>query len=178
MMKKSLILLFAFGIASVVNAAGRIELAWDNEEPYYCLNAGELITFNWIEDGDFAGGFAALSIDVEAGKYVDGSLKFPVPGGLLNTMAVEEVGWGFQIVGGISYLPGIPAPDDGIMMTFQFYAPDSGGSYLIDISGGYAGADASHLSTSFLVYCAPEPLSAVLLGVGGLLASRLKRQTR
>ena len=132
---------------------------------------GDLLTINWLEDGAFAGGFAAFSLDVEAGAYVADSFKLPVSGGMLDTFAVADDGEGFKVAGGIVYIF-VPAPEDDIMMTLQFNAP-APGTYAIDIVGGYAAADASGLSTEFTVVV-PEPISLGLLGLGGLFIRRRK----
>jgi hypothetical protein len=167
MMKKFMVLALVMAMVSLANAGASVEVIdVDGGE----LLPGDVVTINWLENGAFAGGFANFKMAVEAGTYAPDSLKLPVAGGLFDTMAVAAQGDGFAVAGGISYVF-VGAPADDIMMTLQFVAP-APGTYAIDITGGYAAANAAGLSTTFEVV--PEPMTLGLLSLGGLFLRRRK----
>ena len=160
MMKTIAVILFS--LVSIVSAKGSIELIDANSGD---LLAGDLISFLWLEDGEYVGNFTNFRIDVEAGEYVEGILTYRGNTGILDPWKIKEEGDGFIIEGGVFYIY-VNVPADNVIMQFYFNAPEVPGCYAIDISGEYGGEDASYLSTEFCVV--PEPVTLGLFVVGGL----------
>jgi len=174
-MKKILVLLLVLAIATFASAAASLDIqvngaAWGGGD----VQLGDRITVSLVDTpGGFLGSWSVeplTTFAVSVGDYVDGSL-YVVPQTLSGVpFAAADVADGFQIQGSGTYIF-ITVPSDGIAATFQFDT-SAIGETTVSFAGLYGTQDLSELGATLNVI--PEPMTILLLGMGGLFLRRRK----
>lgn len=177
-MKKLMILVLVLSFASVSMAAFAPNLGilvngqtWDGGS----VKPSDIITVQWKESGDtttpgsLGTGFNQMVSDGE----LQGSV-FLLPGGLFTKNQTTAQGNGFKVSVESTYFIGTPMPQDGVIFSYSFHVPELPASTYIDINttGVYGGALADNLDAR--IHVTPEPMTVMLLGLGGLFLRRRK----
>lgn len=178
-MKKLMIIVLVLLFASVSMAAFAPSLGilvngevWDGQSS---VKPSDIITVQMKELGDtttpgsLGTGFNQIVSDGE----LQGSV-FLLPGGLFAKNQTTALGNGFKVSVESTYFIGTPMPTDKVIVSFSFHVPELPASTYIDINttGVYGGALADNLDAR--IHVTPEPMTVMLLGLGGLFLRRRK----
>ena len=186
-MKKLLILMLVFGMASLANAA-YVPVTLTIDAPAEAVVDTEFtvtVRVTSLPTDDYMMSLAYGTIDITGGSYTEGT----VAAGVTFDGASTLVFTGFSIV---SAAPDPYAGEGDIVMTFTLTGLQVSDVLVFDIvdeSGGYIEAalypsgDLSGLPTDPYgltivgdsTHIIPEPMTVVLLGLGGLFLRRRKK---
>jgi hypothetical protein len=179
MMKKFICLVLVLFLASVSMAAfaPRIDILvngnpWDGTSS---VKPSDIITVRWLETeetnaGSFASGFN-MNVDLaDEGKdlwVLPGYSTFPPP-----TAELVVSGDGIQVNLSLTYLF-VAVPADDIIVSYTFHIPDGtpDSTWIhIDTTGVYGSINQDHMDIE--IHVTPEPMTIMLLGLGGLFLRR------
>ena len=162
-MKKLLTLCLVLAIASLAAAVPSLDFKTE-------AVVGETITVSLVDDGGLARNISTgVFLQVSSGDYVEGTFD-AVPSFFGLSPSIAQVGPGIEVSGPGTYL-NTPTLPGNIVFTFDFDTTEVG-IITLNVVGLYNNAGASELSGEINVI--PEPMTILLLGMGGLFLRRRK----
>jgi hypothetical protein len=177
MMKKLMIIVLVLSLASVSMAAFAPSMGilvngqtWDGGS----VKPSDIITVQWIDLETTTPGSLGMGFNQQVS---DGELQgnvFLLPGGLFAKNQTSMTDTGFKVMVESTYFIGTPMPQDRVIFSFSFHVPELPASTYIDIdtTGVYGGALVDNLDAR--IHVTPEPMTVMLLGLGGLFLRRRK----
>jgi len=173
-MKKFMMIILAVALVASVASAATMNITGSTAALPDQTKPGDTLTMNWFDNSEVYGGFGDVIINVSQGNFV--SAAYANIGWLLKADPVVTVnGAGFDIAIGASAFP-IPA-NTGNIFTLVFTVPTTAAAQskvnIAVTTGGYNQMFGADLPSASLTVV-PEPVTLVLLGLGGLFLRRRK----
>ena len=185
-MKKLLILMLVLGMASLANAAMQISVGGDPEpvDSQITLLPTETIMLDIWTDADmpaFAGGPWMLVVDTTLGSMTPGTALPPMTYGLPapgyttdNANVIPPAGkegiWGIAVNTNMT-----PIPAGTVLYDEIIFHCEAAGDATIYLMNAPEGSMANIIYDSVVIHQIPEPMTILLLGLGGLFLRRRKQ---
>jgi len=182
-MRKLLVLMLVFGLASMANAALRISVN-DNKNPTdsdYTLRSSETITLDIWTDATIpilSVTYWVLVVDTTMGRISDGVCKYPddaviwpdaALAGIRGLPSYSDGVWGLIAVFSPAGIPANAVIYDEIIFQCKGVGDAVVELYTTDLVGTNTVVD------SVVIHQIPEPMTIALLGFGGLLLRRRRK---
>jgi hypothetical protein len=178
MMKKVICLVLLLALTSVSQAVFTPDLVilvnGDRQQDGADVKPSDVITVQFKDIatsfiGSLANGF---NQQVNMGELI--GEVFLVPGGSLNVKnEVVVQGDGFQVNLQGTYIT-VPMPSDDIVFSYSFHVPNLPASTIITINTTGLYGSVSRDALDATLHVVPEPMTVMLLGLGGLFLRRRK----
>jgi hypothetical protein len=175
MMKKLLIFMLVLGIVSTANATISLQIDGNSAPSTYDLPVGERVKIDVYSDGtDAWGGYIVLDdafqVSYHPDEALDANTTYAAAGSLGNNQPYDELAWGYgyelttaTITGDIS---------SGVQHSVEYLGVKVGDKAAVVLYDNDVGWGIGEQMGMMEITVIPEPMTVLLLGLGGLFLRR------